>query len=242
MDKAVYTAMSGATRTMLAQQQLANNLANANTTGFKADYSQAMADVVEGNGMPSRVMVRSDNPWTDHAEGARQHTGRTLDIALASPGFFTVLDAGGEQAYSRNGSLSLSPEGMLSDASGQLLMGQNGPVAIPPHEQLVIGDDGTISILPEGETEMAVIDQLTLVGADQPMVKGSDGLFRTESGQPAMADDSVRVLSGYLESSNVNSMSEMVSFMSLNRQFEMQLKVMSTTRDMAAAGDTLLRT
>ncbi|WP_067516353.1 flagellar basal body rod protein FlgF [Endozoicomonas ascidiicola] len=241
MDKAIHTAMSGAVRTMQAQQQHANNLANVNTGGFKADYSQAVANALPGEGMPTRVMVQTGDVWSDFAAGAMQQTGRSLDVALATPGFLQVNDIGGEPAYSRGGSLTLSAEGMLADASGHLVMGQNGPVEIPPHEQLLIGEDGTISILPEGDNEMAVIDQLQLVNAEQPLIKGTDGLFRTENGAPPVADPTVRLASGFIEASNVNSVREMVSFMSLNRQFEMQLKVMSTSRDMAAAGDVLLR-
>ena len=137
--------------------------------------------------------------------------------------------------------MKLNGEGMLTDASDNLMMGEGGPVAIPPYEKLLIGEDGTISIMPQGGNAMAIVDRLQLVNTDEPLVKGSDGLFRTQDGAEAIPDPTVRVASGFLESSNVNSVSEMVSLMSLSRQFEMQLKVMSTAKDMAASGDSLLR-
>lgn len=244
MDKTLYTAMSGASRIMQTQQVKANNLANLSTTGFKADFNNAYAQALEGEGYNSRVHSHNVEQWTDVSGGSLSQTGNNLDLAIQGEGWFAVMDAQGEEAYTRNGRFHLDGEGVLRSDNGMIVMGEGGPVMLPEYEQLVIGDDGTVSVIPAGgeQNQMMVAADLKLVNPPaENLTKGPDGLFRLPGNEVAPAEEDVAVVSGYLEGSNVNAVGEMVSFMSLSRGFEMQLKMMQAAKTIAQSGDLLLR-
>ena len=244
MDKAIYTAMSGASRSMFQQRQHANNLANVNTNGFKADFAQVMAKNVEGDGLPTRVFTETTGTWTNTQAGNMTSTGRELDLAIQGEGWFAVLDENGEEAYTRAGQMQVSPEGILMTGRGHPVLDQGGaPIAVPEYEQFQVGSDGTISVLGAGDPNAQILNvgQLKLVNEGEPLGKSTDGLFRTADNAPLDADPTVEVISGALESSNVNAVEEMVAFMSLGRQFEMQLKTIQTVNRMAEGGDRLIR-
>ncbi len=245
MDKLVYTAMSGASRSMLMQRQHASNLANVNTTGYRADFATAVAKQIEGDGWNSRFMAQVGDSFVDTRAGDLGFTGGDLDVALSTEGWFTVIDGNGNEAYTHAGSFQRDVNGNLLTRSGLQVQGVDGPVEVPEYDKLLIGEDGTISIVGQGDADRDLVElaRLKLVNPDEMMVKGADGLFRVEGNENIAvdADEDVRVASGYLESSNVAPMTEMVSFMSLSRQFELQLKVMKAADDISQAGDTLLR-
>ena len=229
MDRLLYIAMTGARETSLAQAKAANNLANANTTAFKADLAQMRAMPIFNQGLPSRAFVMTERPATDHSFGSLQTTGNDLDIAIKGDGFLAVQDANGQEAYTRGGELRVNANGLLETSGGHLVLGNGGPIAIPPNEKLDIGGDGTISIKPQGAPANAVlvIDRIKLVNPDvRETVKGEDGLFRRIDGAIALADPNVSVVPGALESSNVNAVAELVDMISLARQFEMNVKMM----------------
>ena len=244
MDKLLYTAMSGASRMMDTQQVRANNLANISTTGFKGDFNNAFALAVEGDGYDSRVHSNVGDQWTDMSGGSLSQTGRSLDLAIQGEGWFTLVDDQGNEAYSRAGNFHVDGQGVLRAANGMMVAGEAGPVTVPDYQQAVVADNGNISVLPAGaeQDQMMVVDNLKLVNppADQ-LQKNDDGLFRIAGGQPADADPAVAVVSGFLEGSNVNAVAEMVSFMTLSRGFEMQMKMMQSAESIAEAGDVLLR-
>ena len=150
MDRSLYIAMSGAKQTLLAQTTNANNLANAQTTGFKSDLEQFRSQPVYGAGYPTRVYAMTENPGTDLSHGAMQTTGRDLDVAIDGDGFIAVQGTDGKEAYSRAGDLRVTPDGLLQTGSGLQVLGQGGPISIPPADKLTIGGDGTISIIPMG--------------------------------------------------------------------------------------------
>ncbi|MCL6270102.1 flagellar basal body rod protein FlgF [Sansalvadorimonas sp. 2012CJ34-2] len=244
MDKAIYTAMSGATRALFQQRQHSNNLANVNTTGYKADFADIMARNVKGEGLPTRVFTEVQGTWSDTSSGTMMSTGRELDVAVQDGGWLAVLDSSGKEAYTSSGQLSVTQEGLLITGRGQPVLGVDGaPLSVPEYEQLQIGPDGTISILGSGDpkSQTTTVGQLKLALSESRLEKGTDGLFRTKNNAPLPPSESVSVASGTLEGSNVNSVEEMASFMSLSRQFEMQLKTMETARQMAEAGDRLIR-
>ena len=244
MDKAIYTAMSGASRAMFQQRQHTNNLANLNTTGYKADFARVMARNVEGGGLPSRAFTEVKGTWSDTSTGTQISTGRELDVAVQDGGWLAVLDSNGKEAYTRSGQLTVTQEGMLLTGRGQPVLGaDDAPLTVPEYEQLQIGPDGTISILGSGDpdSQTTTVGQLKLVSSAERVNKGRDGLFHPRTEEPLPADPTIAVASGTLEGSNVNSVEEMASFMSLSRQFEMQLKTMETARQMAEAGDRLIR-
>ncbi|CAM3720798.1 flagellar basal-body rod protein FlgF [Parendozoicomonas haliclonae] len=244
MDKAIYTAMSGASRTMFQQRLHANNLANVNTHGFRADFAEILAKNVDGQGLPTRVLTETVGTWSSEKAGNMTSTGRNLDVAIAGEGWLAVEDATGNESYTRGGQLHVTMDGQLVTGRGEPVLDQGGAaIVIPEYEQLHIGPDGTISVLGSGDpkSQPVTIGQLKLVKSETPLNKGTDGLFRADNNEPLNADLTVKVVSGALESSNVNAMEEMVTFMSLGRQFEMQLKTIETARQMAESGDRLIR-
>ncbi|WP_439889040.1 flagellar basal body rod protein FlgF [Pseudomonas sp. MBLB4123] len=238
MDKMLYVAMTGAHNNSLAQSAHANNLANISTSGFRRDFEQARSMPVFGDGLPARVYAMSERPGTDFTPGSLQETGRDLDVAIGGEGWLAVQAADGSEAYVRTASLNVNALGMLRTGSGLPVMGNAGPIAVPPEQKIEIGQDGTISIRALGEAPnvLAEVDRLKLVNPDlKQMEKGSDGLMRVKDGQPVLADAAVRVTSGFLESSNVNAVEEMTAILSLSRQFELQVKMMRTAEDNASA-------
>lgn len=244
MDNFIFIAMSGAKENMLNQQLHMNNLANASTTGFQADFAAARSQPVFGPGMPSRVYSMTENPGTDFKSGSMISTGNPLDAAITGDGFFAVLDNNGVESYTRAGNFKLTETGMLTTGTGLPVLGDGGPVVIPPAKKIDISPDGTISIVPEGaeNNATAVIGRLKMVKPDlNNMVKNELGLLVQKNGEPAEADAEVRLVSGVVESSNVNAMSEMVNMISLARQYETQVKLMKKAEEMDRASTQLLR-
>ncbi|PPD05313.1 MAG: flagellar basal-body rod protein FlgF [Methylobacter sp.] len=244
MDRSLYIAMSGAKQTLLAQTANANNLANANTTGFKADLEQFRSQPVFGAGFPTRVYAQNENPGTNFTAGALQTTGRNLDVAVSGDGWLAVQSPSGAEAYTRAGDLRVSPEGLLQTGSGLQVIGQGGPIAVPPFEKLDIGKDGTISIIPLGNNaaNVAVIDRIKLVNPPlETLEKGADGLIHSKDAAPVAADANVNLVPGALEASNVNSIQAMVDMIELAKSFELQTKVMNTAKDNANASSELLK-
>jgi len=193
---------------------------------------------VFGDRHPARVYAMSERPGTDFTPGTLQETSRDLDVAVEGQGWIAVQAPDGSEAYVRTGSLNIDVLGMLRTADGMPVMGNGGPIAIPPEEKVDVGHDGTISIRALGEDPNIVVtvDRIKLVNPDpQQLEKGTDGLIRLKSGQPVEADGNVRVVSGFLETSNVNAVSEMTSILALSRQFELHVKMMRTAEDDAAA-------
>nr|WP_245399620.1 flagellar basal body rod protein FlgF [Atopomonas sediminilitoris] len=240
----LYVAMTGAQQNTLAQRAHANNLANVNTSGFRRDYEQARAMQVFGPGFPSRVMSMSERPATDLQPGSLQETGRDLDVAVSGKGWIAVQAPDGKEAYVRTGSLIIDSVGMLRTGDGLPVMGNAGPIALPPEQQVEVGLDGTISIRGAGEAPSVVseVERIKLVQPeDDQLEKGTDGLMRLKDGGEAPVDGAVRMVSGFLESSNVNAVEEMTSIMSLSRQFELNVKMMSTAEDNARSMERVLQ-
>ena len=236
--------MTGARENMYAQQAHANNLANATTTGFKSDFEQARAMRVLGDGFESRVYSMSERPGTDLDSGTLMQTGRDLDVAVAGDGWLAVQGPNGNEVYTRNGSLQINAANQLVTGSGLPVIGAGGgPIVIPPAENITIGNDGTITIRPIGESavEIALVDQIKLVQPEQgQLFKGRDGFMHTDNDVPLAANPNVQVRAGYLEASNVNAISELTSMISLQRQFEMQVKMMKTAEENSSAAAEVL--
>lgn len=245
MDRLLYIAMSGAKENMNALAVRSNNLANANTTGFKADLEQARAMQAFGDGLPSRVFSMTENPSQNFDAGELKITENELDVAIQGDGWIAVQDAQGNEAYTRAGNLQLTEQGFLQTAGGLTVMGGDGPIELPvPLAKLDISQDGGIQILPMGAPANAIVEaaRIKLVKPDNSdMVKGNDGLFRRKDGQIAEADATVSLLSGAIEGSNVNAVGEMTYLISLQRQFELQVKMMKTAEDMDRQHNQILR-
>ncbi|ATR82368.1 flagellar basal body rod protein FlgF [Pseudomonas defluvii] len=234
MDKMLYVAMTGASQNALAQKAHANNLANISTSGFQRDLEQARSMPVFGDSFPARAYAMSERPATDFTPGALQETGRDLDVAVGGNGWIAVQAPDGSEAYVRTASMNIDALGVLRAGNGMPIMGNGGPIAVPPEQKVEIGQDGTVSIraMGEGPRVMAEVDRIKLVNPDlKNMTKGLDGMIHTKSGQPADADGSVQLVSGFLEASNVNAVEEMTSVLALSRQFELHVKMMTTAKE-----------
>ena len=239
MDRLIYTAMTGAKGTMDQQAAVAHNLANVNSTGFRAELHKLRAVEVQTEALRTRSFTVDASVANNFDQGALQHTGRAYDVALAGKGWLAVQMPDGSEAYTRNGSLDVSANGILQTHDGKPVLGDGGPVTIPPDNEISIGADGSISASqPDQPGVVNVVAQLKLVNPPEAdLVRGDDGLFRVRGGAPAQADPNVRVAGGYLEGSNVNVVDQMVQMISLARQFEMQTRMLSTAEqnDRAAA-------
>ena len=181
MDHLIYTAMNGAKQVMERQATNNHNLANLSTTGFRADYDASMALPVYGPGHPSRVYTQDSTIGVNYGQGATINTGRDMDIAIGGEGFLAVQGRDGTEAYTRAGDLRVSAEGFLETGAGHPVMGNGGPITLPPYDKMDIGAGGTISIVPLGqpETHIAVIDRVKLVKPEHAeLEKGEDGLLR----------------------------------------------------------------
>lgn len=231
MDRLIYTSMTGANHTLSQQATVSHNLANASTTGFRAENNAFRAVPVFGDGLPTRAFVVDSTINADFTPGELQTTGRDLDVAIRGSGWIAVQLDNGEEAYTRNGGLQVSPNGILLTQNGLKVKGDTGIITIPPETRITIGTDGTISSVPINPqpNTVALVGRIKLV--DPPvdkLKKGEDGLFRLKDGGVAQADAKVKLVDGTLEGSNVNVVHEMVSMIALARQFDMQMKMLES--------------
>lgn len=244
MDRALYVAMNGAKQVQLHQATNTNNLANASTTGFRADFDAINSLPVQGPGFQSRIYSQDERSGIDFSSGTLQQTGRELDIAVSGNGFIEIQAPDGSSAFTRAGDLHTTVAGLLETGAGHPVLGNDGPIALPPFEKLEIAADGTISILPIGQeaTTLATIDRIKLVNAKpEDLFKGEDGLLRAVPDASIEADASVTVTSGVLESSNVNTVAELLDMIELTRNFEMHIKMMQSIEENDSATSQLLR-
>lgn len=240
MDRLLYISTIGASQIEQAQTVHANNLANVSTTGFRADFAQAQSRWVEGDGYPARVYGITQSPGTDLSSGLLRQTDRNLDVAIEGEGFLTVQMPDGTEAFSRAGALQVDAVGRLLGAEGLPVVGDGGPIALPPYETLVVGGDGSITVRPEGQgpETLVQIGRLKLVNpAPEDIAKATNGLLVRKDGLPQAADPDVSVVSGFLESSNVNAVHELTEILGLARQFELEVRMMqmAQTNDEAAS-------
>lgn len=244
MDRFLYISMSGAKETLRAQTANNHNLANASTTGFRADLSAFQSRAVAGAGHDSRVYATNSTTGWNQAQGALVSTGRDLDVGIQGAGWIAVQGADGREAYTRAGDLRVDPSGILMNGAGQQVRGDGGPISVPPNSSLMIGADGTVSIVPlgQGPETTALVGRIKLVNPPaEAVVRGEDGLFRMSDGTDAAPDANVRLASGVLESSNVNAADAMVNMIELARRFDLQVKAMRTAEENAASAAQLLK-
>jgi flagellar basal-body rod protein FlgF len=243
MDRLIYTAMSGAVHTLEQQATTSQNLANASTTGFRAQIDSFRAVPILGDGLATRSFVTDATVGTDFSPGAMQETGRALDVAVQGSGWLALQTDDGSEAYTRNGALQVSENGILQTQNGVTVAGEGGPISIPPDVSITIGADGTVSAVDKTTASASVntLGKLKLVNPPtQNMVRGDDGLFRTKDGAPAATDANVIVGGGMLEGSNVNLVDAMVNMISLSRQFDMHMTMLKTAETDETSAEQIL--
>jgi flagellar basal-body rod protein FlgF len=243
MDRLIYTAMSGAKHTLGRQAAVSHNLANAGSIGYRAEEHRLRAVPVRSEALPTRAFVVEASTASDLTPGPLQQTGRVLDVAVQGQGWIALALPDGGEAYTRNGSLEISVNGTLQTRAGIPVQGDGGPISIPPDNTITIGKDGTITILQASgaRNNPSAIGRIKLV--DPPVAaleRGTDGLFRLRGGGSSPIDDSVVLASGYLEGSNVDVVAEMVDMIALARQFDLQMRMLTTAEQNDRAATQLL--
>ncbi len=245
MDRGLYVAMTGAKQIMQAQAVNNNNIANASTTGFRADTVAFTSEPIYGPGYATRVNAVAGDSGVDFSSGPLISSGNPLDIAVNGNGFITVQGADGQEAYTRAGDLHMTDSGMVVTATGQPVLSETGPVQVPPATQVTIGSDGTVSMVPLGLSASAQsqVDRIKLVNPKiKDLKKGPDGLFYLKSGGKSATDESVTVGSGMLESSNVNAAMSLVNMIELQRLYEFQIKSMNSTDTNEQSAERMMMT
>lgn len=227
MDRLIYLSMTGAKSLMERQDALTHNLANAGTDGFRADLMTARSVPLRQEGTATtRVYSLETTTGYDAAQGPLKRTGNAMDVAIRGQGWLAVQAQDGSEAYNRAGSLAVDATGVLRTHAGLMVMGEGGPITVPEGAEVMFGSDGTVSARITGQPPTPV-GRLKLVNPPaNDMTKGADGLFRMKSGDTATADETVQIVEGALEGSNVNVVEAMVGMIAVARQFEINMKLL----------------
>lgn len=243
MDRLIYSSLAAMRGAMSRQATIGNNLANVNTTGFRGEMTHAQSMWLAGQGLDTRATVSGEVAGADMTAGAVVETGRDLDVAMNGDTMLSVQAEDGSEAYTRRGDLKMSDTGLLTTGDGKPVLGEGGPITLPPYDSLTIGKDGTISIIPAGGTvkDTQVVDRLKLVApTGSQIAKGLDGLFRATAGGTLPADPDATVRGGALEGSNVNASSALIDMIEASRSWETQVKMISTAQDMDKSATELM--
>jgi flagellar basal-body rod protein FlgF len=244
MDRLIYSSLAAMRGAMSRQATIANNLANVNTAGFRGEYTSAQAEWLQGSGLNGRATVSDDVTGANMTAGAVTSTGRDLDVALNGDSMLTVQAPDGSEAYTRRGDLQLTDSGLLTTGDGMPVLGQSGPITLPPADSISIGKDGQIWVVPQGGDPKSpqAVDTLKLVSADGSSVKkGLNGLFEVVGGGTLPTDPDATLTSKSLEGSNVNASSTLVDMIDASRSWEAQVKMLTTAQDMDKSSAALMQ-
>ena len=245
MDRLIYTAYSGLADSMARQRVIASNMANAQTTGFRAETVSSTPITLKSASLEARAGTIAEVQGADMTAGVVTRTGQPLDIAVNGTALIAVQAQDGSEAYTRRGDLAVSETGVLVNGDGRPVVGGSGPITVPPDAQITVAPDGTVLAQPGDAapgTQPQVVDQIKLASPDGSAVeKGLDGLFRVAGGGVLPADAAARVESGALEQSNVDPSAVLVTMLDAQRLFEMRTKLISTAKDVDESGATLMR-
>lgn len=244
MDRLVHTAMTAMRGAMARQTAIANNLANANTAGFRAEIANASTTWLNGPGVNARAQATEQVIAADMASGTVTQTGNPLDIAMNGDALLTVQAPDGDEAYTRRGDLMMSESGLLTTGDGHPVLGEGGPITLPPADSITIAKDGGIWIVPQGgdPAQPQQVDKLKLASPQGSQIaKGLDGLFREKNGGVLPSDPDATVTAEALEGSNVNPTLALVQMIDASRAWETQIKLVSTAKEMDDGGASLMR-
>lgn len=245
MDNGIYTAMTGASATLRAQSVVAENLANSDSTGFKQMLAMTTPYQVSGPGLNTRIDAQLQSPGFDARPGTVNDTANPLDVALKPDAWIAVQDSSGAEAYTRAGDLRVTENGQLITSRGNAVMSDGGPIAVQPYQSIHIASDGTVSIVPQGQTAdvQANVGRIRTVQMDgKSLTRGEDGLMhQSKPGDPPPSMSGNVLTSGALEGSNVNASDALIDMISLSRQFDLQVQVLHNNDDNAKAASSLLK-
>jgi flagellar basal-body rod protein FlgF len=240
MDRMIYLSMAGAKAAMQRQDVLSHNLANVTTNGFRAELQAFRAVPVRGDGASTRAFALETTIGYNDAQGPLTPTGRNLDVAMQGKSWLAVQGLDGTEAYTRAGSLDVNAEGLLVMCNGLPVLGDGGPINVPPNSEVAIGSDGTVSAKAPNQRPTTV-GRLKLVTPEttQALTRGEDGLFRAADGD-LPADPAARLQDGALEGSNVSPVETMVAMIAAGRQFEQQMKLLQIAQTQGQQSAKLL--
>ena len=244
MDRLMYGSLSAMRGAMARQAAGANNFANANTPGFRAELSATQPLWVQGAGLSTRAMASEEVLSADMSAGATARTGRDLDVALKGDALLTVQAKNGDEAYTRRGDLRLSDSGLLTTGDGMPVLGESGPITLPPADKILIAPDGAISIVPAGGDPATTVpvDKLKLVSPQGSRIaKGLDGLFRVKNGGALPSDPDAKLESGAIEGSNVNTSETLIQMIEASRGWDTQVRMMSTAKQIDTDAADLMK-
>ena len=252
MDRLVFTSNATIKEQATARQVLVNDLANVSTVGFKSSYDVALQSVkVEGAGFDSRFQAQTVSRDIIRMDpGAVMATGRPMDVALAGTGVLTVQAPNGDLAFTRRGDLKVNIQGQLENGSGHLVLGEGGPITIPPGLMVNINPDGTIYARDPaqvGPVADVLIDRLRLRDVTGVSLgRRADGLFKV-SEKPdgtdiAMTDQLPKVIPQALEGSNVSAIEAMTRLIDHSRSFETQIRIIKEMKGLDESGASMMKT
>lgn len=244
MDRLIYTAVSGMADSMTRERVIASNMANAQTTGFKAETLYTTPITLKGNGLEARAMAEGEVKGAKMDAGSINATGRKLDVALQGNAMLAVQAMDGTEAYTRRGDLSISPTGVLENGDGRPVIGNGGPITVPLDAQVSIGPDGSVLVANAEQPNLPPqpVDKLKLADPQgSSIAKGLDGLFRVVGGGALPADDMAKLIPGSLEASNVNASDVLTQMIQAQRLFDIRTKLIATAKDVDQSSTTLMR-
>lgn len=247
MDKMIYTVLNGMKVTEQRQANTINELANVSTIGFKKSFNSAVIsrDLVAPTGLNSRAIpiMKTENV-VDLTPGPVQRSGNPLDLYISGQGLLAVQASDGTEVYTRRGDLKITDNGVLTTGAGHVVLGDNGPITLPPTSKIDISADGTVNILAQGEAGnvMEPIARLKLVNAEGEVMQiRSDGLYQTAAETQLPADAQISVTIGALEGSSATPIDAMVQMIRDSRAYEMQISVMKNAKELSTAGASVMR-
>ena len=244
MDRLIWTAVSGMSAAMARQRMVANNMANAQTIGFRAEIMQFSPVTVKGSQVETRALTNGEVRGARMEAGSLTQTGRALDVALSGQALLGVQAEDGGEAYTRRGDLSLTPSGLLVNGDGRPVLGEGGPISVPPGSEVSIAPDGAV-LVRDAATPDAPLQQLDKLKLASPagsrIAKGLDGLFRVEGGGVLPTDSEARLTSGALEQSNVRPSEVLVQMVEAQRLYDMRTKLVATAKELDKGGAALMR-
>ena len=242
MDRLVFAAMTGA-RSALGQMAVtANNLANASTPGFREQIAAFRAVPMGGDGANTHAFALDTTPGSNFQAAALESTGNPFDVAIQGDGFFVVRRADGREALTRAGNFRTSVTGELVTAGGLPVLGDAGPITIPPNSSIPqIGNDGTVVIFDGTSPQPQILGKLRLVRPDpKSLSRSADGLFEAPNTQALTSDPLIAAKQGFVEGSNVSVAAAMVALVGQQRLFDLNVKMIQNADTNARSANGIM--
>jgi len=243
MDRMIYTALAGMNAAMMRQRAVASNLANAQTTGFRAETFNVTPLTLKGQALETRALAQGAVRGADLSAGRVVPTGQPLDIAVKGDALIALQAADGSEVYSRRGDLAISATGVLENGEGRPVMGDAGPITVPLGREVSIGQDGTVLAAdpanPDAPAEAVGRIKLASPLGSQ-LVKDLDGFMRVPQNGVLPADPTAEVETGALEQSNVDAAGTLIDIIEAQRSFERRSKLFTTASELDQAGARLM--